>query len=413
MTAISRTIDAIWKMEAARIIGGLARRVGDVGLAEDLAQDALLAALEQWPAQGIPDNPGAWLAMTARHKALDRVRRDANLRRKLAEIGQEQDIFGEAEPPLEAIDGIQDDVLRLIFVACHPVLPHEAQLALTLRIVCGLTTAEIARAQLASETTIQQRIVRAKRKLADSGVRFDDLEAVEYRARLDAVLAVIYLIYNEGYAASSGSAYLRLDLTEEALRLGRMLAALVGDDSEVHALLALMELQASRSRARTASDGTPISLLEQNRGLWDRLQIGRGLKALDTARAIGGPPAPYYVQAAIAACHARALTPEATDWPQIAALYRLLAEMTASPVVRVNYAVAASMAHGAHVGLELLASLLVEPALQDYPQLWAAHGELLFRANQPVAARQAFEKAAALTGNAPERRALLNRAAAL
>ena len=412
MTAISRTIDAIWKMEAARIIGGLARRVGDVGLAEDLAQDALIAALEQWPSAGIPANPGAWLAMTARHKGLDRLRRDTNFRRKLAEIGQEQDIFGEAEPPAEAAQTIQDDVLRLIFVACHPVLAHDAQLALTLRIVCGLTTAEIARAQLAPETTIQQRIVRAKRKLADSGVGFRDLAPDEYRTRLDAVLAVIYLIYNEGYAASSGSTYLRLDLTEEALRLGRMLAALIGDDSEVHALLALMELQASRTRARTGADGTPVSLPEQNRGLWDRLQIGRGLKALDTSRTLSGAPGPYYVQAAVAACHARAPTPEATDWPQIAALYGLLAEMTASPVVRLNRAVAAGMAHGADVGLQELAPLLTEPALQTYPSLQAAHGELLFRAGKSTEARLAFEAAAALTGNAPERRALLRRAAA-
>jgi RNA polymerase sigma-70 factor, ECF subfamily len=408
-TAIARTIDAIWKMEAARIIGGLARRVRDVGLAEDLAQDALIAALEQWPAKGIPPNPGAWLAMTAKNKAIDRLRRDANLRRKLDELGHELD---EAAMPADIAEGIQDDVLRLIFTACHPLLPHEAQIALTLRIVCGLTTEEIARAQLVPEPTVQQRIVRAKKKLADAGIGFSDIAPEDFDARLGAVLQVIYLIYNEGYSASSGQSYLRLSLCEEALRLARMLIHTAKDEAEVHALLALMELQSSRARARTDATGTPIPLPEQNRNLWDRLQIARGLKALETSRNLGGPPGVYYLQAAIAACHARAVTADATDWPQISALYSLLYDMTRSPVVRLNHAVAVGMAYGPVSGLQLLAPLQTEAALKDYHPLWAARGELLYRAQRHDEARTAFETAAGMTRNAPEKTALLARAAA-
>ena len=408
-TAIARTIDAIWKMEAARIIGGLARRVRDVGLAEDLAQDALIAALEQWPAKGIPPNPGAWLAMTAKNKAIDRLRRDANLRRKLDELGHELE---ESTMPAEISEGIQDDVLRLIFTACHPLLPHEAQIALTLRIVCGLTTEEIARAQLVSEPTVQQRIVRAKKKLADAGIGFADIAPEDFDIRLGAVLQVIYLIYNEGYSASSGQSYLRLSLCDEALRLARMLVHMARDEAEIHALLALMELQSSRARARTDATGTPIPLPEQNRAHWDRLQIARGLKALEISRNLGGPPGIYYLQAAIAACHARAVTAEATDWPQISALYSLLYEMTQSPVVRLNHAVAVGMAYGPASGLQLLAPLQSEAALRDYHPLWAARGELLYRAQRHAEARQAFETAAAMTRNAPEKAALLARAAA-
>ena len=408
-TAIARTIDAIWKMEAARIIGGLARRVRDVGLAEDLAQDALIAALEQWPAKGIPPNPGAWLAMTAKNKAVDRLRRDANLRRKLDELWHELD---ETTMPADIAEGIQDDVLRLIFTACHPLLPHEAQIALTLRIVCGLTTEEIARAQLVPEPTVQQRIVRAKKKLADAGIGFGNIAPEDFDTRLGAVLQVIYLIYNEGYSASSGSSYLRLSLCEEALRLARMLVHAARDEAEVHALLALMELQSSRARARTDATGTPIPLPEQNRAHWDRLQIARGLKALETSRNLGGPPGVYYLQAAIAACHARAVTADATDWPQISALYSLLYDMTRSPVVRLNHAVAVGMAYGPVSGLQLLAPLQTEAALKDYHPLWAARGELLYRAQRHDEARAAFETAASMTRNAPEKTALLARAAA-
>jgi RNA polymerase sigma factor (sigma-70 family) len=387
--------------------------VPDVGLAEDLAQDALIAALEQWPIKGIPPNPAAWLMATAKNKAIDRLRRDANFRRKLDAIGHEFDIMAEARPVDDAPETIPDDVLRLIFVACHPILAHEAQIALTLRIVCGLTTEEIARAQLVPEPTVQQRIVRAKRKLSDAGVRFEDILPEDFTDRLQAVLQVVYLIYNEGYAASGGEHYLRLSLCDEALRLGRILAHHAPGESEVHALLALMELQSSRARARIDTEGTPVSLPDQNRALWDHLQIARGLKALERARNMGGPPGVYYVQAAIAACHARAADVAATDWPQISALYSLLFDMTGSPVVRLNHAMAAGMAYGPRAGLDLLEPLTDEPALKDYPPLWAARGDLLERAGRAKEARVAFETAAAMTRNAPERRALLKRAEAL
>ena len=394
-------------MEAARVIGGLARIVRDVGLAEDLAQDALIAALEQWPSKGIPPKPAAWLMAAAKYKAIDRLRRDKRFRQKLEEIGRDVEAF---TAPDVADGTIADDTLRLIFIACHPLLAHEAQIALTLRIVCGLSTEEIARAQIAPETTVQQRIVRAKRKLSEAGIVFDDPEPADRAERLGAVLQVIYLIYNEGYAASAGETYLRQALTDEALRLGRMLIALVPDASEVHALLALMELQASRARARVGADGMPVPLPDQNRVLWDRLQIARGLKAFETAKALPGAPGVYYLQAAVAACHARSLTPEATDWPQIAALYALLYEMTGSPVVGVNRAVAAGMAHGPQAGLALLAPLQTAAALNDYYPLWAARGELLARAGYPVEAGAAFRTAAAMTRNQPERAALLRRA---
>ena len=404
---LDRTIGAIWKMEAARIIGGLARIVRDVGLAEDLAQDALIAALEQWPGKGVPPNPGAWLMTTAKHKAVDRLRRDARFRLKLEEIGRTADAF---TAPDVAEGGIADDTLRLIFTACHPLLPHEAQIALTLRIVCGLTTDEIARAQVSSETTVQQRIVRAKRKLSEADIGFDDPDPKDLSDRLGAVLQVIYLIYNEGYAASAGDAYLRQAMSDEALRLGRMLAALLPDETEVHALLALMELQSSRTRARLGADGLPVPLADQNRALWDRLQITRGLAAFETAKALPGAPGIYYLQAAIAACHARAPAPDDTDWPQIAALYGVLYDLTRSPVVGVNRAVAVGMAHGPAAGLALLTPLQTEAALNDYYPLWAARGELLDRAGQPVEARAAFEIAAGMTRNLPEREALLRRA---
>ena len=396
-------------MEAARITGGLARIVRDVGLAEDLAQEALVAALEQWPVKGIPPKPGAWLMATAKNKAIDRIRRDRRFREKLEEIGRDIETFSTPDIP---DDGIGDDTLRLIFVACHPLLPHEARIALTLRIVCGLTTEEIARAQMASDATVQQRIVRAKRKLSEAGIGFGDPEPADRVARLDAVLQVIYLIYNEGYTASTGEAYLRQSLCDEALRLGRMLAALAPDEAEVHALLALMELQSSRAGARVDADGLPVPLNDQNRSRWDRLQIARGLKAFETAKALPGAPGVYYIQAAIAACHAKALTPEATDWPQIAALYTLLYDLTGSPVVGVNRAVAAGMAHGPAAGLALLAPLQTQAALNDYYPLWAARGELLDRAGQAEAARAAFEIAAGMTRNLPERDALLRRSRA-
>ena len=394
-------------MEAARIIGGLARIVRDVGLAEDLAQDALIAALEQWPVKGIPPNPGAWLTATAKNKAIDRLRRDARFRLKLEEIGQGAEAF--TAPDVDD-GGIGDDTLRLIFVACHPLLAHEAQIALTLRIVCGLTTDEIARAQVTAETTVQQRIVRAKRKLSEANVGFDDPEPKDLGDRLGAVLQVVYLIYNEGYTASAGDTYLRPSLSDEALRLGRVLAALVPGEAEVHALLALMELQASRSRARLGADGLPVPLLEQNRALWDRLQITRGLAAFETAKALPGAPGLYYLQAAIAACHARAPAPGDIDWPQITALYGVLYDLTRSPVVGVNRAVAAGMAYGPATGLTLLAPLQTEAALNDYYPLWAARGELLERSGQVVEARAAFEIAAGMTRNHPEREALLRRA---
>jgi RNA polymerase sigma-70 factor, ECF subfamily len=413
LSSVRRTIDAIWKMEAARIIGGLARRVRDVGLAEDLAQDALIAALEVWPVKGIPPNPGAWLMAAARNKAIDRMRRDRRFASKLDEIGRDAEAFPEPEAgeTNRADQAVSDDVLRLIFIACHPILPHEAQIALTLRIVCGLTTSEIARAQMASETAIQQRIVRAKRTLRDKGIGFNDPAPEDRAARLDAVLQVIYLIFNEGYAASTGDTYLRPAMADEALRLGRMLAALIPDASEVHALLALMELQASRARARVDAEGLPVPLPEQNRALWDRLQITRGLKAFETAKALPGAPGIYYLQAAIAACHARALTPEATDWPQIAALYDVLFDMTDSPAVGVNRAVAVGMAYGPDAGLAVLGPLQTVAALKNYYPLWAARGELLGRAGQAQAARAAFETAAAMTRNRHEHDALLRRAA--
>ncbi len=394
-------------MEAARIIGGLARIVRDVGLAEDLAQDALIAALEQWPAKGIPPNPGAWLMATAKNKAIDRLRRDAGFRLKLEDIGRDANAF--TAPDID--DGsIGDDTLRLVFVACHPLLAHEAQIALTLRIVCGLTTDEIARAQVASETAVQQRIVRAKRRLSEANIGFDDPEPAERAARLGAVLQVVYLIYNEGYAASAGETYLRQSMTDEALRLGRMLVALMPGEAEIHALLALMELQSSRARARTGADGLPVPLADQNRALWDRLQIGRGLAAFEVAKRLPGAPGVYYLQAAIAACHARALTFEAIDWPQIAALYGVLYDLTRSPVVGVNRAVAVGMAHGPAAGLTLLEPLQTEAALNDYYPLWAARGELLARADRHDEARAAFEIAAAMTRNLPEREALLRKA---
>jgi RNA polymerase sigma factor (sigma-70 family) len=414
---LARTIDAVWRMESARVIGGLTRMLRDVGLAEELAQDALVAALETWPATGVPDNPGAWLMATAKHRAIDRLRRHQLLARKHEELGYEAELQQAlAEDPSDAADDrIGDDVLRLVFIACHPVLSTEAQVALTLRLLGGLTTDEIARAFLVPEPTVAQRIVRAKRTLGDAHVPFEVPRGAELAERLDAVLAVIYLIFNEGYAATSGEHWTRPTLCEEALRLGRVLAGLMPHEAEVHGLVALMELQASRLPARVAHDGTPILLLEQDRARWDRLLIGRGLAALERARRLGGGdaiqrPGAYALQAAIAACHAQATTADATDWSRIAALYGELAARTPSPVIELNRAVAVAMAEGPAAGLALVDALRDEPALQRYHLLPSVRGDLLARLGRHAEARAAFEQAAALARNAQEQALLQRRA---
>jgi RNA polymerase sigma factor (sigma-70 family) len=408
-------INAVWRIESPRLIAGLTRMVSDVGLAEDLAQDALVAALERWPESGVPDKPGAWLMATAKRRAIDLLRRRTLLDRKHAELGRELDELQErAVMELdEALDDpVGDDLLRLVFIACHPVLSTEARVALTLRLLGGLTTDEIARAFLVPEATVAQRIVRAKRTLSDAHVPFEVPRGAELAARLSSVLEVIYLIFNEGYAATAGDDWMRPALCEDALRLGRILAELVPQEPEAHGLVALMEIQASRSRARTGPSGEPILLLDQNRALWDQLLIRRGLAALARAEALGGALGPYALQAAIAACHARARTAEETDWVRIAALYEALAQRSPSPVVELNRSVAVAMAFGPAAGLELVDSLTAEPALQKYHLLPSVRGDLLFRLGRLDEARADFERAASLTRNERERRLLLDRAAA-
>ncbi|SNT06361.1 RNA polymerase, sigma subunit, ECF family [Actinomadura meyerae] len=407
------SIDAVWRLESARIIGGLARMVHDIGLAEELAQDALVAALEQWPESGVPDNPGAWLMAVGKRRAIDRIRRQQRFAHKLEEMGRDLESQAPAELDVPDEEHIEDDVLRLIFTACHPVLPVQARVALTLRMLGGLTTDEIAHAFLVAESTVAQRIVRAKRTLADAGVPFEVPEGADRAARLSSVLEVVYLIFNEGYAASTGDAWVRTDLCQEALRLGRILAELAPGEPEVHGLVALMEIQASRTRARTGASGEPIPLLEQDRGLWDRLLIHRGFASLLRAKAIGQPPGPYVLQGAIAATHAQALAPEDTDWAQIASLYDILANVAPSPVVELNRAVAVGHAHGPEKGLELADALLDEPSLRGYHLLPGVRGDLLERLGRREEAREQFERAAELTRNAPERAVLLARAAAL
>jgi RNA polymerase sigma-70 factor (ECF subfamily) len=411
---LHRTIDAVWRIESARLIAGLARIVRDVGLAEELAQDALVAALETWPESGIPDKPGAWLMAAAKHRAFDQLRRRSLLDRKHQELGRDLETRQEtAAAEIEAAldDPVGDDLLRLVFISCHPVLSTEARVALTLRLLGGLTTEEIARAFLVPEATVAQRIVRAKRTLADARVPFEVPRGEELAARLASVLEVLYLIFNEGYSATAGDDWMRPALCEEALRLGRILAGLAPREPEAHGLVALMEIQASRSRARTGPSGEPILLLDQNRAHWDQLLIRRGLAALARAEALGGAGGPYALQAAITACHARARTPQETDWPRIAALYEQLARAAPSPVVELNRAVALGMAFGPAAGLALADELRAEPSLQAYHRLPSVRGDLLAKLGRYEEARAELERAAALTHNARERELLLQRAA--
>ena len=414
-TDTHRAIDGVWRIESARIIAGLTRIVHDVGLAEEFAQDALVAALQQWPESGVPDNPGAWLMATAKHRAIDHFRRNALLERKHQEIVRELESKQEmaVEDLHTAIDDeVGDDLLRLIFISCHPVLSTEARVALTLRLLGGLTTEEIARAFLAPEPTIAQRIVRAKRTLADKHVPFEVPRGPELASRLSSVLEVIYLVFNEGYSATSGDDWMRPALCEEALRLGRILAELAPKEPEVHGLVALMEIQASRSRARTGASGEPILLLDQNRALWDQLLIRRGLAALERAEKLGGTRGPYALQAAITACHARALLPQETDWPRIVTLYEELAQLTPSPVVELNRAVAVAMAYGPAAGLEIIDALVSEPSLKAYHLLPSVRGDFLVKLGRFAEAQAEFERAVSLTRNAREREFLLDRARA-
>jgi RNA polymerase sigma factor (sigma-70 family) len=413
-----RTIDAVWRIESARLIARLARLVGDVGLAEELAQDALVVALEKWPEAGVPNNPGAWLMATAKHRAIDLIRRRTVLERKQGELGRQLEVDqASAESDIDAAlatidDEIGDDLLRLVFTACHPVLPTEGRVALTLRLLGGLTTGEIARAFLVSESTAAQRIVRAKRTLAEAHVPFEVPSRGELPVRLASVLEVIYLIFNEGYSATAGDDWVRPALCEDAMRLGRILAGLLPEESEVHGLVSLMELQASRLRARVGPSGEPVLLLDQDRARWDHLLVRRGLAALERAESLGGALGPYALQAAIAACHARALDPADTDWPRIAALYDALAQLMPSPVVELNRAVAVAMAFGPAAGLEIVDELLSEPRLQGYHLLPSVRGDLLAKLGRNGEAREEFERAASLTMNARERSLLLARAEA-
>jgi RNA polymerase sigma-70 factor (ECF subfamily) len=412
-TDAHRAIDAVWRIESARVIAGLARIVRDIGVAEELAQDALLAALKQWPESGVPNNPGAWLMAAAKHRAIDHLRRNKLLERKHEELGRELQVQQDtARSGLDAAldDDVGDDLLRLIFTACHPILTPEARVALTLRLLGGLSTEEIARAYLTREPTMAQRIVRAKRTLAEARVAFEVPRGAEFAARLSSVLEVIYLVFNEGYTATAGDDWMRPALCEDALRLGRILAELVPMEPEVHGLVALMEIQASRSTARVDALGEPILLLEQNRALWDRLLIRRGLAALDRAERLVGVLGPYLLQAAIAACHARARTAEDTDWARIVALYGTLGRLTPSPIVELNRAVAVAMAYGPEAGLELVDGLSVEEALRNYHLLPSVRGDLLRRLGRVEEAREEFQRAAALTSNARERELLLKRA---
>ncbi|MDQ6770022.1 MAG: RNA polymerase sigma factor [Gemmatimonadota bacterium] len=414
-TETHRAIDAVWRIESAKLIAGLTRIVRDVGLAEDLAQDALVAALEQWPDSGVPNNPGAWLMATAKHRAIDHLRRGTRVDRKHEQIAHELEAEQErAVPDLDAAidDHVGDDLLRLVFIACHPVLSTEARVALTLRLLGGLATDEIARAFLVPEPTIAQRIVRAKRTLTEAHVPFEVPRGEEFAARLSSVLQVIYLVFNEGYSATAGDDWMRPTLCEDALRLGRILTGLVPKEPEVHGLVALMEIQASRARARIGPKGEPILLLDQDRARWDHVLIRHGLAALDQAEKLGGSLGPYALQAAIAACHARARSAEETDWARIAALYDALAEITPSPVVDLNRAVAVGMAFGPAAGLELVDALSSEPTLKTYHLLPSVRADLLSKLGRFDEARADFERAAGLTRNARERELLLERAAA-
>jgi len=409
-----RAIDAAWRIESPRLIAGLARIVRDVGMAEELAQDALVKALEQWPESGVPDNPGAWLMATAKHRAIDHFRRSKRIEQKHLQLGYELEARGVgAAPDLEAAldDDIGDDLLRLMFTACHPVLATEARIALTLRLIGGLTTAEIARAYLVPEPTIAQRIVRAKRTLAEARIPFEVPRGAERAARLSSVLEVLYLVFNEGYSATAGEDWMRPALCEDALRLGRILAGLAPVEPEVHGLVALMEIQASRSRARIGPSGEPILLLDQNRTRWDQLLIHRGLAALERAEKMGGARGPYALQAAIAACHARARTPAETDWARIAALYAELAQIAPSPIVELNRGVAVAMASGPQAGLEVVDRLTSEPLLEGYHLLPSVRGDLLAKLGRFDESRAEFARAAGLTRNARERELLLARAA--
>ncbi len=409
-----RAIDAVWRIESARLIAGLTRMVKDVGLAEDLAQDALLVALEKWPETGIPDNPGAWLMATAKRRGIDQLRRGKMVDRKQDAILYELDVPRDEAAELDAAldDHVGDDLLRLVFISCHPVLSTEARVALTLRLLGGLTTDEIARAFLVPEATVAQRIVRAKRTLSDAHVPFEVPRGDDFTARLSSVLEVIYLVFNEGYSATSGDDWLRPALCEDALRLGRILAGLVPGEPEVHGLVALMEIQASRAKARVGPNGEPVLLFDQNRARWDQFLIRRGLVALDRIAELGHPLGSYALQASIAACHARARTNEETDWTRIAALYGALAQLAPSPVVELNRAVAIGMAHGPAAGLKLVDELMGEPALKSYHLLPSVRGDLLAKLGRYDEARDEFERAAGMTRNEREKRLLLERAAA-
>ena len=413
-TLTHRAIDAVWRIESARIIAGLTRIVRDVGLAEELAQDALVAALKQWPESGIPNNPGAWLMAAAKHRAIDMLRRNKRIERKHEELGRELQAQEMALPEFDAglDDDIGDDLLRLLFISCHPVLSPEARVALTLRLLGGLTTDEIARAFLVPEPTIAQRIVRAKRTLSEAHVPFEVPRGAELAARLSSVLEVIYLVFNEGYSATSGGDWMRPALCEDALRLGRILAELAPQEPEVHGLVALMEIQASRLRARVNPSGEPILLLDQNRAHWDQLLIRRGLAALNRAERLGALQGPYALQAAIVACHARALTPKETDWTRIVAFYEALGRLAPSPVVELNRAVAVAMAFGPEAALTIVDRLNAEPSLRDYHLLPSVRGNLLKKIGRFDEARSEFERAAALTRNACERALLLDHARA-
>jgi RNA polymerase sigma factor (sigma-70 family) len=411
--ATNQAIEAVWRIESARLVAGLARMVRDVGLAEDLAQDALVAALERWPESGVPDNPGAWLMATAKNRAIDLARRQTTFERKQEELARDVGMrmaMERAEFDAAVDDEVGDDLLGLIFTCCHPVLPREARVALTLRLLGGLSTLEIARAFLVKESTIAQRLVRAKRTLRDANVPFEAPRGEELEARLPSVLEVIYLVFNEGYAASAGEDWIRPALCEEALRLGRVLAALAPGEPEAHGLIALLEIQASRTRARLGPGGEPVLLLEQDRSRWDLLLIGRGLKALERAEAARGPLGPYGLQAAIAACHARARTAEETDWVRIAALYDALAQLAPSPIVELNRAVALGFAFGPEAGLELLDTIAEDPALREYHLLPSVRGDLLAKLGRHTEAAAEFERAASLTENVRERELLLRRA---
>jgi RNA polymerase sigma factor (sigma-70 family) len=411
--ALQRTIEAVWRIESARVIAGLTRLTRDVGLAQDLAQEALVAALEQWPQSGVPDNPAAWLTAIAKRRAIDLFRRNAVAARKHEELARELEALEQTSPDFDSTldNTISDDLLRLIFIACHPVLPTESRAALTLRLLGGLTTDEIARAFLTPEPTVAQRIVRAKRTLADKRIPFEVPLGPELAARLSSVLEVIYLIFNEGYSATAGDDLMRPTLCEDALRLGRILAELTPTEPEVHGLVALMEIQASRTSARVTAAGEPVVLFDQNRGQWDQILIHRGLTAIQRALKINTSHGPYLLQAEIAACHARARTPSETDWPRIVILYTELAQLNPSPVIELNRAVAVSMADGPHAGLTLIDALASEPSLARYHLLPSVRADLLYKLGRHPEARREFERAAALTRNNRERGLLLTRAA--